>query len=270
MKHKMKRTFAILLLFCIYILGGCAQNQGEYATPSVPDLNDSLLFSVPKRLTLTSAEEIAAYANGSGAYGDYVAHENFVTLEQIEHLGTFKDGISHFGTDLRHYGTVYSYSDLVDANGFAFEVVIIHVGGIDEGLSGNFANKLRIPIGTKSMAQINVDGVGHVRSSDFYYRYVNGKLGSIIASVDGVVFIIKPSTEFSEYPDDGERTFISLLLSTSSWDHWAAMRMLQRCFPKTWVHYAVYCGIALVAVAAALGVFFVIRARRAKRKEEPL
>ena len=260
------KNVIIMLICCALFLGGCVPNQAGGATLSVPGENDGSLFSVPKRLTLKSVDEITAYANGAYTNDGYVAHEDFITLEQIENLGSFKGGTSSFSTDMRDDGIAYAYTRLVDARGFAFEIAISHGTGVERLISENYATKLSVPFGTKSMAQIEVDGIGHVRSSGFYYRYINGKLNGIITSIDGVVLYIKPETEFYEYPQDGERTFLSLVLSTSFWDQVAAMQMLRRCFPKTWVHYAVYCGIALVAVAVALGVFFVIRARRAKKK----
>ena len=256
MKH-----FAVLVLVFAVFLAGCSQGAAQRTDSSAMGAAE---LEYP--FYLNTLEE---YQN-SGPPSDDIFYpvypRNFVFYEDIRSLGDF----AYYGTYTHLDGHSSYWYGLVDGNNVTFELYLVHF----EPVSFRKWEFTDLPSDTKSMAQINMDNAmesddiyTYIKSNGLIYEYVNGQLDEIHGAANGIYFHIDAkSSTFPDYPEEGERTLLSLLLSADSKDQQEAKWMLQRCFPKTWVHYAVYCGIALVAVAAALGAFFVIRARRAKRK----
>ena len=250
----MKKLFAIVLI--VLFLTGCAAQAVIPTETTDPNKAQVIIDRFPAAIDFETYQQIT-----SANYHSAVTYPwNYVSYNRIRSLG---DYVYYIADSLLEGNRSYFYK-LQDSNNISFFLSITH----KDFVLKERKNATLVP-GAESMAQIaEVDSKEYLQivSNGFVYHYSSGRLCSITGMINDICFEISSvSSGFGEYPADGERTLLSLLLSTDSKDQQAGKRMLQRCFPKTWVHYAAYCGIALVAVTA-LVVFFVIRARRAKKK----
>ena len=251
----MKKLFAIVLI--VLFLTGCAAQAVIPTETTDPNKAQVIIDRFPAAIDFETYQQIT-----SANYHSAVTYPwNYVSYNRIRSLG---DYVYYITDTLVEGNWSYSYK-LQDSNNISFFLSITH----KDFVLKERKNATLVP-GAESMAQIaEVDSKEYLQivSNGFVYHYSSGRLSGISGKINDICFELSAvSSGFGEYPADGERTLLSLLLSTDSKDQQEAKWVLQRCFPKTWVHYAVYCGIALVAVPAALVVFFVIRTRRAKRK----
>ena len=250
----MKKLFAIVLI--VLFLTGCAAQAVIPTETTDPNKAQVIIDRFPAAIDFETYQQIT-----SANYHSAVTYPwNYVSYNRIRSLG---DYVYYITDTLVEGNWSYSYK-LQDSNNISFFLSITH----KDFVLKERKNATLVP-GAESMAQIaEVDSKEYLQivSNGFVYHYSSGRLSGISGKINDICFELSAvSSGFGEYPADGERTLLSLLLSTDSKDQQEAKWVLQRCFPKTWVHYAVYCGIALVAVTA-LVVFFVIRARRAKKK----
>ena len=244
----MKKIFTFILALLTLLLAGCISQ------PTPPAETEP----APNRVEFSNLEEYNANIPDSP--------NNFVAYENIRSLGKFEGFMSATcGEGNYEYGYI-----LKDSNNYYFELLFWH---IDKELTAS--EQIELPSGTKSMAQIEVDSKVdtrfHIESNGLIYRYRrDGTLGSIIGQSGGIHFFLRSLPKgpdwaleyyFLDYPLDGERTLLSLLLSTSSRDQQAAMRMMRRCLPKTWVQYTLYCAVPVVILAVVAVLIY-----RKKRK----
>ena len=118
----------------------------------------------------------------------------------------------------------------------------------------------------RDMRRLESDDSCHIRNNGLEYTYEAGVLRRIDWEYAGLNF----GFEFWEEADlNTDNPVICKLLSVSGEDVKEGLNLLKSHMHKNGfinVTQLLWGGIALVAVAAALGVFFVSRARRAKRK----
>lgn len=246
----MKKLFTLIPVLLVLFLAGCVHQS---SVPTVTCDPTKVKDTFHSSIHIKTLEDYQKYGPPNKSY-DYTYPRNFVFYNNIRSLGSFVSYLCHTWQEGNH---IYSY-ELMDSNYVEFELTFSHnTGQVPWKLvtiPANATSMAKIDFGSETAPQLRID------SNGISYNYVNGELYTIRGDAYGIAFTIS-RLDFQNYPEDGERTLLSLLLSTSSSDQRAAMRMIRRCLPKPWTHYALYCAVPVVILAIVAVLIY-----RKKRK----
>ncbi len=229
---------AIIAVVCLSGLISCADvtmssNKNQSAAGTVVNKNDELTSKEPLSIIATEAvteappetpgpqDEAPLWFLNISEYNDFIskAHvsEEFVTYEEIQHLGEFKELIFHYNflyeisagmENLEIDYSCYQY-ELKDSTGFTFSITFDNVGG------GNDKGQL-IQQSEQSVVLTNMQSFGkengYLCVDDLKYVYKNGNL-RMIEWYDGATRIYVYG-DFENYPTNGNSTFVDSLINS--------------------------------------------------------
>ena len=274
----MKKTLIFLITFsCVLmLLGGCSQEQAA----SIAATGDTNVYISHEWPRMTTEEEIAAFAAGKLTFDGVGAIEGFVDYDAIRIIGklavNYGEG-REGGLSVQPYRRDWYNYYLTDANGYVFELGIVHPGQTkDTYETEKEKNK-------KDISAIVRGESGFVEQYGIVKKYAHSqKLIEIWLYIDDLKFVISSvegdKVGLRDYPKEGEETILYRLINGTESEVRSAVREFEDWFfahspsrnLRRWLP-PIGIGTAVVALGATGFVVWKKKKRKAtvNKTEEP-
>ena len=163
-------------------------------------------------LTISSKEEYVDFLNSNQLPADFVSHDKISAIGDFKGLVILSDAYSN------DYSS-YMYS-LVDSEGFAFSLYVDHKER-ESYLTNAVSN-----VNTTDMRALSDDSKGFYVYNDITYKYISGKISSIVWKSQNIIYTLSGDAKFFNYPLT-DSTFIGKMLNTDT-----ALQVLNEVFTE--------------------------------------
>ena len=207
----MKKLMATLVLFCLlFSMCSCKNiNDSERLNEQTNNFADS------KNTENQNEEYPSVSFYSEEEYNNFIRSQklpkNFVTYDKLSMIGDF-DSLVILSVSKGDYSS-YMYS-FIDASGHELTLYVNHdLSKSDSGSETSLTKKpITVEINSKDMRKIDGENSGFYEHKGFIYKYVSGKLLSVVWVSEGVEYTLCGSMMLSDYPDN-RSTFVGKLLN---------------------------------------------------------
>ena len=163
-------------------------------------------------LTISSKEEYVDFLNSNQLPADFVSYDKISAIGNFKGLVILSDAYSN------DYSS-YMYN-LVDSSGFEFVVYIDHEER--ESYLTDFVSN----VNKTDMRVLSDDSKGFYVYNDITYKYISGKISSIVWKSQNIIYTLFGGAKFFNYPLT-DSTFIGKMLNTNT-----ALQVLNEVFTE--------------------------------------